>query len=413
VGKQNTDFLTSRFRYLSAWGFRAALAARAQSLIGVAHFARTQSANCTLGAALMIFADASAAPLSRHGKESKIWTSQHKNFAESPLTGRRPRRTVWRSFLKPPSTVVARFIGSSPGNPKVVVPMNALELVKLTPLMERTSGRREIVVALIDGPVLMENVDLWSRNVRHLGSKLPATCAQASSTSCAHGTFVAGVLFAKRSSDAPAICPECTLLVRPIFAETALRNGQMATAMPEELASAIIETVKAGARVINLSAAMAQPSAKGERELEQALGDAVKHNVIVVVAAGNEGMVGTTVITRHPWVIPVAACDLQARPMAESNLGRSIGRNGLMAPGKDITSLGTNGKPQTFGGTSAAVPFVAGAMALLWSEFPSASATQIKLAATQAGVRSRKMIAPPLMDAWAAYGVMKSDSVRR
>jgi hypothetical protein len=34
-----------------------------------------------------------------------------------------------------------------------------------------------------------------------------------------HGTFIVGILCAKRSSDAPAFCPSCILLVRPIFAE--------------------------------------------------------------------------------------------------------------------------------------------------------------------------------------------------
>ena len=45
-------------------------------------------------------------------------------------------------------------------------------------------------------------------------------------------------------------------------------------------------------------------------------------------------------------LIPVAACDLQGRPLNESNLGSSIGRRGLMAPGVAITSLGRNGKPK-------------------------------------------------------------------
>jgi subtilisin family serine protease len=198
--------------------------------------------------------------------------------------------------------------------------------------------------------------------------------------------------------------------VRPIFAETAPTNGDMPSAKPEELASAIIETVNAGARLINLSAALARPSPKGEHELEEALGYAAKHDVIVVVAAGNQGTVGGSVITRHPWVIPVAACDLQSRMTAESNLGSSIGRHGLMAPGNDITSLGTDGKPKAFGGTSAAVPFVAGTIALLWSEFPNASAPQVKLAVTQAGTRKRSL-APPLLDAWAAYGAMNAAQV--
>lgn len=91
--------------------------------------------------------------------------------------------------------------------------MNALEAAKLIQLMEFTSGRPEIVIALIEGPVLMESPDLWSANVRHLPGKLPTACARASSSACVHGTFVAGVLFAQRGSVAPAICPGCTLFL--------------------------------------------------------------------------------------------------------------------------------------------------------------------------------------------------------
>jgi subtilisin family serine protease len=219
---------------------------------------------------------------------------------------------------------------------------------------------------------------------------------------------VAGILFARRGSVAPAICPGCTLLLRPIFAEAAEGNGNMPSATSDELAEAIIESVDAGARVINLSSALVRPSAKGESKLEEALNHAAHRGVITVAAAGNQGTVGSSVITRHPWVISVAACTLQGRPLQESNLGSSIGRRGLSAPGEKVTSLGANNQQLTFGGTSAAAPFVTGAIALLWSEFPGATAAQIKLAVTQAGVPRRASVSPPLLDAWAAYQVMTS-----
>ena len=40
---------------------------------------------------------------------------------------------------------------------------------------------------------------------------------------------------------------------------------------------------------------------------------------------------GGTIITAHPWVVPVGACDLRGKPLNESNLGHSIGRRGLLA----------------------------------------------------------------------------------
>lgn len=228
-----------------------------------------------------------------------------------------------------------------------------------------------------------------------------------------HGTFVAGILCAKRSSIAPAICPNCTLLVRPIFVETPSGNGQIPSATPQDLAVAIIDSVKAGARVLNLSVALVQPTSKGLGEVEEALDYAAKHGVIVVVAAGNQGTIGSSAITRHPWVIPVVACDFQGRPISYSNLGSSIGRRGLSAPGDTVTSLGTKGKPLTFEGTSVAAPFVTGAIALLWSEFPTATAVGVKLAITQASTVRRTTVVPPLLDAWAAYQVMVTTHERR
>ena len=286
--------------------------------------------------------------------------------------------------------------------------MGALDAVQLTPLMDRTSGRAEIKVGLIDGPVFFTHPDLAQQNIQEVPGKLRGTCSRVQSAACLHGTFVAGMLCARRGSVAPAICPGCTLLVRPIFSEATPANGDMPSATPEELAEAIVDCVDAGARVLNLSAALAQPSGKGTRALEQALDYAASRGLISVAAPGNQGTLGSSAITRHPSVIPVAACNLKGRALSESNLGSSIGRRGLMAPGVGITSLGTNGKPQTSGGTSAAAPFVTGTLALLRSEFPNADANRIKLAVTQAQSGRRRTIVPPLLDAWAAYQTMNS-----
>ena len=291
--------------------------------------------------------------------------------------------------------------------------MDPLELVKLTALMERTSGSPEVKIGLIDGPVVTQHPDLAGGHLREIPGINGATCTQANSTACLHGTFVAGILSAKRNSPAPAICPNCTLLVRPIFAETISGREHMPSATPKELAAAIIECIDAGARVINLSLALAQPSTKGEQALEEALNQTVRRSVIVVAAAGNQGTLASSAITRHPWVIPVVACNLQGRPMNESNLGSSIGRRGLSAPGDAITSLSAEGQPLTLGGTSVAVPFVTGAIALLWSEFPNATAAQIKLAITQASTLRRASVVPPLLDAAAAYQILLTTNARR
>lgn len=290
--------------------------------------------------------------------------------------------------------------------------MSYLDLVGLSALMERTSGRPEVTIGLIDGPVATRHADLAGGQLREISGNSGAVCNRADSLACLHGTFVAGMLSAKRGSPAPAICPNCTLLIRPIFTETTSGLGQMPSATPLQLATAIIEAADAGARIINLSLGLAQPSSKGEQVLEQALDRAGRHGVIVVAAAGNQGALGSSAITRHPSVIPVAACDRRGRPMKDSNLGGSIGRRGVSAPGEGVTSLGADGEPLTFGGTSVAAPFVTGAIALLWSVFLAATAAQIKLAVTQSGIQRRASVVPPLLDVAAAYETLSFANAR-
>lgn len=284
--------------------------------------------------------------------------------------------------------------------------MISLDMVNLTALMERTAGRPDIVVGLIDGPVATMHPDLTHTSIREIpADNNGGTCKQPNSMACLHGTLVAGTLSAKRGSVAPSICPDCTLLIHPIFLENASIQT-LPSAQPKELAVAILSCVDAGAHVVNLSLALAQPSSKEEPDLKAALDYAAHRGILVVAAAGNQGTLGSTTITRHPWVIPVVACTNFRQPMNASNLGGSIGRCGLCAPGDNVMSLGAEGQPLTFGGTSAAAPFVTGTIALLWSLFPDATSAQIKLALTQAHQSRRATVVPPLLDAWAAYQVL-------
>ena len=93
--------------------------------------------------------------------------------------------------------------------------MGPLDLVNLTGLMQLTRGRPALAIGLIDGPVALDHPHLAADNVR-------------------------------------AILP----------------NGRVPSVTPGELPAAIIDTVQPGARVINLSATLAQPSLKDEWELE-------------------------------------------------------------------------------------------------------------------------------------------------
>lgn len=283
--------------------------------------------------------------------------------------------------------------------------MDAFDIVGLTPLMRRTEGRGEITVSVIDGPALLEHPAFSRQRIRQIRSDIPALCHYHASLACIHGTMVLGVLAARRDSVVCGLCPGCTFLVRPIFKEEVGRNDPPIST-PKDLGEAITDSVSEGAKVINVSAAIARPASRADQHVKEALDYAARRGVLVVAAAGNQPRDGTSPITSHPWVIPVTSCDFAGRPTQEPNFVVSVGRWGLAAPGENITSVGSDGHSTTFSGTSAATPFVTGAIALLWSEFPKATASQIKLAMTRCNGHERRAIMPPVLDAWAAYRIL-------
>ena len=200
--------------------------------------------------------------------------------------------------------------------------------------MSLTEGRPEIGIALIDGPVNTNLPEFASSSIKDLAPGSSGKCDRVDSIACMHGTLVAGVLVGSRGSTTPAICPGCTLLVRPIFGEMSKDGRGVPVSSPEGLAAAIIEVVNAGARIVNLSCGLSRCSARGERSLCDALDFAATRGVIVIAAAGNQARVGGSCITKNPWVIPVISIDGSGRPSDESNLSASIGQGDWRLPGK-------------------------------------------------------------------------------
>jgi hypothetical protein len=115
--------------------------------------------------------------------------------------------------------------------------------------MALSAGNSEIVVGLVDGPVALNHPDLADQSSRH---QTENTGHSVNDAACAHGTFIAGMLAARRGSAAPAICPDCTLSLETVFTETTA-PGEVPRADPDALAAAILRSIAAGARVVNLS----------------------------------------------------------------------------------------------------------------------------------------------------------------
>ena len=238
-------------------------------------------------------------------------------------------------------------------------------------------------------------------------------CDQADSTACLHGTFVAGMLAANARCPSPRYLSQLHAPDSPHFCRSCVGPRTRAECDAGGTRRGDPGMYRRRSPRHQPEPRPCAPSVKGERSLEEALNHALKRGVVVAAAAGNQGTIGSSAITRHPWVMPVVACDIRGRPLNESNLGASIGRRGFRAPGDSITSLGAAGQSLTLSGTSVAVPFVTGATALLWSAFPSATAAQIKLAMSGPSGPRRPSVVPPLLDVAAAYGVLSEWTARR
>jgi hypothetical protein len=85
-------------------------------------------------------------------------------------------------------------------NSALISAMAPPDLVGVTSLMELSSGIPEVVVGLLDGLIAMEDPDLARENYRETPCVVGGGCSQVSSAACLLGTFVTGILCAKRST---------------------------------------------------------------------------------------------------------------------------------------------------------------------------------------------------------------------
>lgn len=291
--------------------------------------------------------------------------------------------------------------------------MDPLDQVKLKSVMNLSRGSPEVAIGVIDGPVDIDHPDLESCRLTKVKKNSDSPmCKELDSDACFHGTFIAGILFAKRgSSSAPAICPDCEITLRPLFSEDIKDGTQNAfpSCTPEDLSYSLMEVIDAGVRIVNLSLGFSSSYPLSYyRGLEEAYEYAYKHDVIIVAAAGNQGNMGYISFLDHPSIIPVVSCDGNNLVTSESNIGPSVGKRGLMAPGVNITSLSPNGKYTQMSGTSVSAPFVTGAIALLWSLFPKASPADVHYAIVTGSSTHKRSIIPPLLNAENSLKILKT-----
>jgi hypothetical protein len=251
------------------------------------------------------------------------------------------------------------------------------------------NGADAVPVAVVDGPYDGATLSkVLANDPINLGE---GACGPDPGIGCDHGTFVMGVLGARRDAAVPGLCSDCRLLHVPLFVDDDAPEASVS-----ELARAITTAVAAGAKVINLSLAVTGDDGRYDAQLAAALDRAAASGAILVVAAGNQARLATGQLLSHPVTVPVVALDSAGQPLADCNFGPSISRSGIATAGYDVRGYAPGGRTTVMSGTSAAAAVASGTLAQLWSERPNATNTDILAAIARLGPRDGP--APPSLD---------------
>ncbi len=215
----------------------------------------------------------------------------------------------------------------------------------------RRSSGRGVTVAVIDTGVDPRHEDL----PRLLRGRDFVSGDRDASDSNGHGTFVAGVIAAKRNNGL-GIAGVSRASILPVRVLNARGRGR-----DSDISRGIRWAAKHGADVINLSLG----GGGSTRILKDAVRYATRKGSLVVAASGNSGGTRPMYPAAYPQAIAVGATDVNDRMTWFSDHGDWLD---VVAPGVDIASTVPRNGYAIGDGTSFSSPLVAGAAALVLSE---------------------------------------------
>lgn len=241
---------------------------------------------------------------------------------------------------------------------KAVVPQTPWQQVVLAPQRAWSLTRGDVPVAVVD-----TGVDAGTPSLAGRVSGGGKDCV-------GHGTFVAGLIAARRESGGPftGLAPDARIIDVPAA-------GALGESSPKKVATAVDTAVAGGARVVAVTLAAGRGAV-----LDRALRAAADADVLVVSAVtpadAERGPVSCA--PKVPGALCVGALGPDGR-VAEP----AEARTDLLAPGISVVGIGPRGSGN-FAGTGSAfsAAFVAGAAALLRAHEP-------KLTAVEAAARLR------------------------
>jgi subtilisin family serine protease len=240
-----------------------------------------------------------------------------------------------------------------------------LTAMNATSAWDVTTGIASVPIAILDTGVLASHQDLAP-------NMLPGYNTIAESTNTTdihgHGTHVAGIAAASINNGYGIAGLAGSSKIIPVKV-----LGDTGSGSTLDIAEGVIWAADHGAKVINMSLG----SSSDSLTLQNAINYAFNKGVVVVAAAGNDNTSALHYPAANENVIAVSSIDQYKNKSSFSNYGSHID---VAAPGSAIystvrTSTTSYGYMQ---GTSMASPYVAGLAALLLSNNPSLTPSQVE-----------------------------------
>jgi len=258
---------------------------------------------------------------------------------------------------------------------------------------EITTGSCDVTIAVLDNGIDSTHEDLKTKIVATLDLIADDGTTGAITSSPSHGTAVAGIAAAATHNDGKGVAG--TIWGGEIISGRIIDGNEAGDLSQPAQAQLLIESALAlDAEIFNNSWGLTDEMAElGTFDgAEEVIADAIDDGRIFVFAAGND----STGLTEWPArlaadmdVISVGSIDAFDKLLPDSKSGPEDDSITIVAPGRQIVTTGpssiagsSDANPANyvfqFGDSSAAAPFVSGAVALLLSWHPDATPADIR-----------------------------------
>ncbi len=263
--------------------------------------------------------------------------------------------------------------------------IEGVDINDLTKVQRQSLGANKAIVAIIDSGVDIHHPDLKDK-IWEFPDCIGKSEEERKSLPCfginvldnngdvsdkdGHGTFVAGLIAAKRDGIGISGVLTENVKIMPIKAITNFKgftyNGKVVTSY---IARGIIFAVNNGASVINLSLGI--PKVVETPQVVSAIDYALSKNVIVVASAGNNNKRKNIFPCNYNGVVCVGGIDIQGEKVSSSNYGQTVD---IYAPGEKLISTIPVGMESTIlrignydvkNGTSFAISYISALAAAL------------------------------------------------